>query len=306
MSDENFNGNSGNDSNRDYNFWRDQASGEERRETDMYQTGDNQDSSEAPSVNFTMPYYEAESEEKTRQDTVAPENIPAEKSSYAKDNTEPDRQEYHSTAAETAAYSAAEPESADGKKKNKKVKTKKNGGFVKNLFKLAAAALVFGLVAGGAFYGINYAIGSLNGSSNKEALVNISGSEDSKKVEKTIILQSTPVNNSAELKNDVVTVVENTMPSIVSITSTITQSMNIWGQTYNQDATGSGSGIIIGESDDELLIVTNNHVVNGATKIAVTFIDDETVQAIVKGTDTAADLAVISIKLSDIDRKSVV
>ena len=88
------------------------------------------------------------------------------------------------------------------------------------------------------------------------------------------------------------------MPSIVSITQSYKKSgYSIFGQYYEDDATGSGSGFIVSQDNDELLIVTNNHVVQDAEKIQVTFIDDTTAEATVKGTDATADLAVITIKI---------
>ena len=100
---------------------------------------------------------------------------------------------------------------------------------------------------------------------------------------------------------DVTQVVEAVMPSCVSITNNFTQTVqDFWGQTYSQDETASGSGIIIGENEQELLIVTNNHVVDSTEQLYVQFIDGETVEAQVKGTDASADLAVVAVKLDTI------
>ena len=91
------------------------------------------------------------------------------------------------------------------------------------------------------------------------------------------------------------------MPACVSITNNFTQTVqDFWGQIYSQDETASGSGIIIGENEQELLIVTNNHVVDSTEQLYVQFIDGETVEAQVKGTDASADLAVIAVKLDTI------
>ena len=91
------------------------------------------------------------------------------------------------------------------------------------------------------------------------------------------------------------------MPACVSITNNFTQTVqDFWGQTYSQDETASGSGIIIGENEQELLIVTNNHVVDSTEQLYVQFIDGETVEAQVKGTDASADLAVVAVKLDTI------
>lgn len=103
---------------------------------------------------------------------------------------------------------------------------------------------------------------------------------------------------------DVSEVVENVMPAIVAITSKTLISNGWSGPNYfgqNQYTEGAGSGIIVGKSDTELLIVTNNHVVEGASELTVQFINDVSVDATIKGTSERKDIAVISIKLTDID-----
>ena len=107
--------------------------------------------------------------------------------------------------------------------------------------------------------------------------------------------------SASAVVTDVTQVVEAVMPSCVSITNNFTQTVqDFWGQTYSQDETASGSGIIIGENEQELLIVTNNHVVDSTEQLYVQFIDGETVEAQVKGTDASADLAVVAVKLDTI------
>ncbi len=107
--------------------------------------------------------------------------------------------------------------------------------------------------------------------------------------------------SASAVVTDVTQVVEAVMPACVSITNNFTQTVqDFWGQTYSQDETASGSGIIIGENEQELLIVTNNHVVDSAEQLYVQFIDGETVEAQVKGTDASADLAVVAVKLDTI------
>ena len=107
--------------------------------------------------------------------------------------------------------------------------------------------------------------------------------------------------SASAVVTDVTQVVEAVMPACVSITNNFTQTVqDFWGQTYSQDETASGSGIIIGENEQELLIVTNNHVVDSTEQLYVQFIDGETVEAQVKGTDASADLAVIAVKLDTI------
>ena len=111
-----------------------------------------------------------------------------------------------------------------------------------------------------------------------------------------VLIQQTPVTDVTG-DNKVVTVSENTQPAIVAINSTVT-AQNSWGQSYQQK--GSGSGIIIKQTNTTLLIATNNHVVEGATNIDVVFVDGKSVSAKVKGTDSTSDLAVIEVQLKDV------
>ncbi len=125
----------------------------------------------------------------------------------------------------------------------------------------------------------------------------ISGDSDISTVEK--------VDPEASGANDVVAeVAENVMPAIVSVYNKYTEQAQFFGQTYTQESESAGSGIIIGESDGELLIVTNNHVVEGADSLSVQFIDEQNCEAALKGTDAASDLAVIAVKTSDLSAET--
>jgi len=106
---------------------------------------------------------------------------------------------------------------------------------------------------------------------------------------------------------DVSEIVEEVMPSIVSITSKTLVTSGNFGPFYNQEqyAEGAGSGIIISKTDDELLILTNNHVIEGAEELAVQFVDEESVDATVKGTSERKDVAVISVKISDLKKDTL-
>lgn len=107
---------------------------------------------------------------------------------------------------------------------------------------------------------------------------------------------------------DVSEAVENVMPSIVAITSKTLISSGRFGPNYygqNQYTEGAGSGIIISKSDEELFIVTNNHVVEGASELTVQFINNKSVDATIKGTSKSKDIAVISVKLSDLDEETI-
>ena len=91
------------------------------------------------------------------------------------------------------------------------------------------------------------------------------------------------------------------MPAMVSIVNNYTETgTTFWGQTYREPAQSGGSGIIVGKNDDELLIVSNNHVVEGAETLVVTFIDETETNAVIKGLDSDMDLAVIAVPLSEL------
>lgn len=114
-------------------------------------------------------------------------------------------------------------------------------------------------------------------------------------------LENTKVLEDVQLENSSTKVVEENMAAIVSITSEVeTQVSDIFGRTYKQVQQGAGSGIIIAEDEKYYYISTNNHVVHGANALAITFCDDKDVEATVKGTDITGDLAVITVKKSNV------
>lgn len=114
-------------------------------------------------------------------------------------------------------------------------------------------------------------------------------------------------NTSAMLPN-VKQITKDTMPSIVAITNQSIETIQFYGREFELDSESSGSGIIVGKTDDELLIATNNHVVEGSNELTVCFSvdsedeEDKLVPAQVKGTDSSLDLAVIAVKLDDITK----
>ena len=107
---------------------------------------------------------------------------------------------------------------------------------------------------------------------------------------------------------DVSEVVDEVMPSIVAITSKTLVKSGLFGPFYGnneQYATGAGSGIIISKTDDELLILTNNHVIEDAEELSVQFVNEKSVDAVVKGTSERRDVAVIAVKLKDLDDATI-
>ena len=104
---------------------------------------------------------------------------------------------------------------------------------------------------------------------------------------------------------DVTNVVEEVMPSVVSITNTSVITQSFWGQQFQSENQSSGSGIIVGENDSELLVVTNNHVIADSTELKVQFIDGSVADAKVKGTDANMDLAVIAVALDSLSNETI-
>lgn len=100
---------------------------------------------------------------------------------------------------------------------------------------------------------------------------------------------------------DVTAVVKEVMPAVVSVNNKYVETTSFWGQQYSSEGTSTGSGIIVGQNDTELLLVTNYHVVEAAEELTVQFVDGSQVQAQIKGTDADKDLAVIAVQLDDID-----
>ena len=184
---------------------------------------------------------------------------------------------------------------------------------------LIASALVFGLLAGGVMVGVNVAAGDMIAKAPAQSQ-EISGdeTEESEAEQETeAVPEDTGDKASADTAEvlDVSDIVEEAMPSVVSITNTmlITQRgySSIFdyfyggGQNYQYEVPASGSGIIIQKTDDNLLIVTNNHVVEDSSELSVTFVDGTTVDAQINGTDSSMDVAVISVPISDIPKETM-
>ncbi|MDE6615806.1 MAG: trypsin-like peptidase domain-containing protein [Lachnospiraceae bacterium] len=171
----------------------------------------------------------------------------------------------------------------------------------KNFLKITTYAAVFGIIGGMSFEGVTYL---------SDKLTSRTSVEDTVKTEQDLEENQTGDTSNNTIENKVTTVssssgvsdvVEDVLPSLVAIDVTATQTTtDFFGRTYEQDSTGSGSGIIVGKDDDYLYIATNNHVVAGADKVSVKFYDDKIYDAAVKGTDSTADIAVAAVKLEDI------
>ena len=179
-------------------------------------------------------------------------------------------------------------------KPEKKKKERKPGGFGKQLAKCAALALVFGLVAGGVMTGVNYASGKVLGTTNAGNVQASLTTGDDSTVQPTAI-------SSSYVATDVSDIVDEVMPSIVAITNVSqTEYQSFWGQSKTYESTSCGSGIIVSQDNEYLYVATNNHVVEGANSLTVTFANDDTVSAEIKGTGPSTDLAVVKVALSSI------
>ena len=195
---------------------------------------------------------------------------------------------------------------------------------MKRVAGIIAGALLFGAVAGASMVGVNIAAQQAGIAYHKSANVVTETApateEKTEKIEKPAETEAAPVTENtpstvqqAPVSSSVTSVTEvakNAMPSVVAITNMVKYRQNgysIFGnyQDFETEIPASGSGVIVQKTDTELLILTNNHVIESSESLSVTFIDDESVDAVVKGSDAAADLALIAIKLENIPTKTM-
>lgn len=193
-------------------------------------------------------------------------------------------------------------------KPGKEKKAKKIGGYFKKALAAVSLGLFFGVCAGAGFYAVESATGMLGGL--KETASGIAKTaegltESARDTIDSIGNGADTVNNTgtaSAIVADVSQVVAEVMPAIVSINNTYTQTtMSFFGQPVQSEGTAAGSGIIVGESDTELLIVTNYHVVEGAEALSIQFVDGSEAEARLKGADSSIDLAVIAVSLENIN-----
>ena len=202
----------------------------------------------------------------------------------------------------------------------------RKGGWVKRAAAFLLAGVLFGGAAGGTFVGVTYfaqqngVIASSQVAENETEAQTQSGSNTGT----TSQVQNAYQSNSTTGALDVSGIVDQVMPSVVAITNTqIYEDFDnyyryfqyFFGGGQAQDGqedgqpqeytAGSGSGIIIGENDTEYLIVTNNHVIEGANSLTITFCDDSTAAANLKGTDSEADVAVVAVEKSDLSSDTI-
>ena len=169
-------------------------------------------------------------------------------------------------------------------------KRKKSSGILKKFGLCAALAVVFGLISGGIILG----------------MTSLGRTKENVQVRETVpatepVQSQTQQEDAQTAVSSVADVAANSMPSVVAISNVGVQEIqSFFGGTREYQSESSGSGIIVGQNDSELLIATNNHVVSGADTITVSFIDETSVEAQIKGTDANNDLAVVAVELSQL------
>ena len=190
-------------------------------------------------------------------------------------------------------YTYYKPEPDDMNGMNEETPKPKKNRKVPKPVKLVCAGVAFGLVASVTFQTGNYVGTKVFGTTTTNG--------KTAKTAQTVDGAKLTTSSSSTGTSDIATIAKNAMPSIVSITNMSVQEVqSFFGGTQQQESTSVGSGIIIGQTDSELLILTNNHVVEGNEKLTVSFVDNESVEANVKGTDSTKDLAVVAVKISDV------
>jgi serine protease Do len=230
--------------------------------------------------------------------------------SYANNNSYTGNTSYANNASYTGNASYANNASYAGNtsyakpKKEKKAKKERNGSFVNKALKLVGSAAVFGLVAGIVMYGVYY--------TGVTVLPNNTNSNyDISTVTSNVNTTSAAADSSATFVGmDTQNVASAALPAMVALTGTKTvssSSSSYYGLFGDQsyEAQTSGTGIIVGKNDTELLIVTNAHVVDSVNDLTCVFVDDESVSATVKGSKSDKDIAVVAVKLSDIKSSTI-
>ncbi len=189
---------------------------------------------------------------------------------------------------------------------NREDRPKKKGSLAVKIAGIVAGAILFGTIAGGTMFAVNTIGEIVKGNMFPGTAPVETQAEVALEVPQT--QASNPVSSEAgsAVVMDVSGIVEQAMPSVVAIHNTVAVEQQTWfGPSYTVEVPSSGSGIIVGQNGEELLIVTNNHVVEDSKELSVTFIDDSQVSAAIKGTDSESDLAVIAVALGDIPAETM-
>ncbi len=197
------------------------------------------------------------------------------------------------------SYIPKEPTERAGEKKKSSLALKALG--------IAAGALLFGAVAGGTMFAVN-TIGEYFKMQYAPQAAPQETAPTVAQAETESAGGSVAANSQAgsAVMLDVSSIVEKAMPSVVAINNTVVLQQQTWfGMSQAVEVPSSGSGIIVGQNDEELLIVTNNHVVEDSRELTITFIDGNQASAAIKGTDSGTDLAVVAVPLKDIPAETM-
>ncbi len=195
-------------------------------------------------------------------------------------------------------------------KKQKMEKKARQGGYLKKALISVSLGLLFGIFAGLGLYAVQTLTGvseknSIEQSSSEvEAMAGEIVKEANEEIDEITDEAASGIHVTESISTivaDVSEVVKEVMPAIVSINNHYVETMSYFGQSFSNEADSSGSGIIVGQNDTELLIVTNYHVIADTDKLTVQFVEGSEAEASVKGTDADMDLAVIAVPIGSVD-----
>ena len=198
-----------------------------------------------------------------------------------------------------AAYTGAVPPVPPQQAKKKQKKKSPAGKIFKRVIAIVASAALFGAVAGGVMCGVySLGVGRMQEEQEKENIdIPIIGD-----TLHSINTSTVEVNGGATAEMNVEAVAKAAMPAMVALQgkTTVTSSGGMFGHSQSYESTTSGTGIIVGKNDTELLILTNAHVVENVNNLKCIFVDEASIDAIVKGSKSDKDIAVVAVKLADI------
>lgn len=203
-------------------------------------------------------------------------------------------------------------------KKEKKTREKKprtGGGYFKKALAAVSLGLFFGIFAGLGLYIVD-AVSGMSDRADKTVTIEQTEVEAvakeavdvGEKTEETASQATAGIRQTdtvTTVVSDVSDVVAEVMPSIVAVNNHYTETMSYFGQSMSSEADASGSGIIVGQNDTELLIVTNYHVIADTDKLTVQFVEGSEAEALIKGMDPDMDLAVIAVPVEEIESKTL-
>lgn len=220
--------------------------------------------------------------------------LPTEESMQTQAETTVPAEEHVPAQAETTAL--AEPPK----------KQKKEHRGLKKLLGCIGLAACFGIVAGGTFFGVKYAF-SYFFPEEAELVEEVTGDNDVLFQKPDITISSTQISEVGEMDatETVAAVVEQTMPAMVSIQTLTVTTSYFWNQPIYNEQEGGGSGIIVGSNEDDLLIATNYHVIEGTTSVKAILADGTTHDVTVKGSDADADLAILALPHSGLTQETL-